>query len=30
MAKAMIAGCACVIFSELTPEEIERFMGGRE
>ncbi len=25
MAKAILAGCALVIFSELTPEEIERF-----
>jgi len=23
--KVIIAGCACVVFSELTPEEIERF-----
>ncbi len=25
MAKALVVGCACVIFSELTPEEIDRF-----
>ncbi len=25
MAKAMLVGCACVVFSELTPEEINRF-----
>ncbi len=23
--KVIVAGCACVVFSELTPEEIERF-----
>ena len=25
MTKAIVAGCACVIISELSPEEIERF-----
>ena len=24
MAKAIVVGCACVVFSELTPEEIKR------
>lgn len=25
MTKALVAGCACVVFSVLTPEEIDRF-----